>query len=634
MKPGNRHEIQTRFSKYRYWIPTWILLVGVGSFALLFWAYQINARQGLNWHQADTIMDLQVKTAVFHLWFEEAISEHDYDQMQSLLSDLEDALKLSGAILHGGMSEHGLPLVPIEEPRYREYTTFLEPQLVKLKQIALERYEDATAGAIGSALDDEFDQVFSKFMERARTLELLTEQASIRDNVRTRRLLFAVIVLWAAIVAVSTIWLFRWQDKRLQAETALERAHGELEHRVLERTGELERSNDRLQNQIVERWRAEEALRKSEEGYRKLSIQFKTLLDTIPDRITLIARDMNVLWANKSAGILPDSGAGRSATQYCYTFWHGRAEPCRECPAIKSFQSGQPANAHIIGTDGRHWEIRSVPIINEEGDLENVLEVAADITEKLNLQAEAMRAAHLASLGELSAGVAHEINNPINGIINCAQILCDKSPAGGLGGDLAARILKEGDRIGTIVRGLLAFARDTQEEKQPAAVAQILSDALALTRSQMHKEGIALSTDLPPDLPDIVANPQQIQQVFMNVISNARYALNQKYTTPDADKALEIRAERLSAGGRRKVRIVFIDRGAGIAPDLMNKILEPFFTTKPDSKGTGLGLSISHGIVSDHGGRFVIESQEGEFTKVIIDLPAKEGSNGTDSDHR
>jgi signal transduction histidine kinase len=184
------------------------------------------------------------------------------------------------------------------------------------------------------------------------------------------------------------------------------------------------------------------------------------------------------------------------------------------------------------------------------------------------------------------------------------------------------------------VRGLLAFARDTQEEKQPAAVAQILSDALALTRSQMHKEGIALSTDLPPDLPDIVANPQQIQQVFMNVISNARYALNQKYTTPDADKALEIRAERLSAGGRLKVRIVFIDRGAGIAPDLMNKILEPFFTTKPDSKGTGLGLSISHGIVSDHGGRFVIESQEGEFTKVIIDLPAKEGSNGTDSDHR
>jgi signal transduction histidine kinase len=258
-------------------------------------------------------------------------------------------------------------------------------------------------------------------------------------------------------------------------------------------------------------------------------------------------------------------------------------------------------------------------------------ELTAAVAEKVSLQAETMRTAHLASLGELSAGVAHEINNPVNGIINCAQILCDKSPVSSTEHDLATRIIKEGNRIGDIVRGLLTFAREKKEEKRPVAVSEILSDALALTMSQMTKEGIELITDVPPDLPNVVANPQQIQQVFMNVISNSRYALNMRYHGSHANKVLEIRGERIMSDGAPQVRIVFHDRGTGIALHLINKVKEPFFSTKPSKKGTGLGLSISHGIILDHSGRLEIESVEGEFTRIVIDLPAKENGDGTGS---
>jgi signal transduction histidine kinase len=141
-------------------------------------------------------------------------------------------------------------------------------------------------------------------------------------------------------------------------------------------------------------------------------------------------------------------------------------------------------------------------------------------------------------------------------------------------------------------------------------------------------------TAVPPILPEIVANPQQVMQVFLNIISNARYALNEKYPDPHEDKVLEILAERIEGDGGPCVRMTFRDRGTGIPADLMDKVITPFFTTKPGAKGTGLGLSICAGIVSDHGGKLALESVEGEFTKVTVDLPVAGGGNGQDPRHR
>jgi signal transduction histidine kinase len=150
-----------------------------------------------------------------------------------------------------------------------------------------------------------------------------------------------------------------------------------------------------------------------------------------------------------------------------------------------------------------------------------------------------------------------------------------------------------------------------------------MADSLALTSAHMRKDGIGLVVDVPDHLPSVIGHHQQIQQVFLNIINNAHYALNQKYPKGNDNKSLTISAEIVSAKGRDFVRVVFLDKGTGIPLDIMDKVMNPFFSTKPEDKGTGLGLSISHGIITDHGGRLSIESREGEYTKITIELPAE-----------
>ncbi len=191
---------------------------------------------------------------------------------------------------------------------------------------------------------------------------------------------------------------------------------------------------------------------------------------------------------------------------------------------------------------GRRRAEQALQRSNEEMDQRIRTATARNIA----LQVETLRAAHLASIGKLAAGVAHEINNPINGIINYARILSNKSVKGSAENDVAERISKEGRRIAGIVKSLLSFARDRKEEKRPVRVENILREALILTESQMRKEGVHLRIDLPPGLPEITANPQQIQQVFMNIINNAQYALHQKYPGEHEDKALDINCEEVS----------------------------------------------------------------------------------------
>ncbi|MCP4118851.1 MAG: response regulator [Desulfobacteraceae bacterium] len=253
---------------------------------------------------------------------------------------------------------------------------------------------------------------------------------------------------------------------------------------------------------------------------------------------------------------------------------------------------------------------------------DKVVIVQKDVTEKKRLQAEALQISHLASLGELAAGIAHEINNPVNGIISYAEILKDECEDQGRDDEIACRIIKEGERIATIVSNLLYFARDVEEEYAPVHLGTILEATLSLIGKQISKDGITLERRLRKGLADIRAKSREIQQVFLNIISNARYALNQKFPGMHPDKLLEITATTVEVSGVPHVRTMFYDNGTGIPDAIIHKINTPFFSTKPPGQGTGLGLSISHGIVTSHGGKLTFQSREKEFTRVIVDLPA------------
>lgn len=421
---------------------------------------------------------------------------------------------------------------------------------------------------------------------------------------------------------IGLIHIARNITERKHAEEEIRKANNELEMRVDLRTSELKKINEQLKEEIIERKVAVEALQKSEQKYRNLSQEFDTLLNCIPDNLLLLSQDLKIMWANRSAVTVFGKRDYDVTGQYCYSLCCNNTSPCENCPTRESFISGIEETSEISTADGKIWDVRAFPIKDDGGKVKNVIELARDITEKTNLQAGAMRSRHLASLGELAAGVAHEINNPVNNIINYAQILIDESEKDGKDDDIAQRIIKDGDRIATIVRSLLSFARIRKEEKNFVYLHEIISDTLSLTSAQIRKEGIHLKVNIPSKSIKIPVHPQQIQQVFLNIISNSRYALNQRYPGTHENKILDISCEQTTVNHSPFVRIVFHDRGTGISSSIIDKIINPFFSTKPNRMGTGLGLSISHGIITEHGGKFVVNSVEGEYTKVIMDLPA------------
>ncbi len=248
-----------------------------------------------------------------------------------------------------------------------------------------------------------------------------------------------------------------------------------------------------------------------------------------------------------------------------------------------------------------------------------------DLTEEKIRKSEALRAGQLAAIGELAAGVAHEINNPINGIINYTQIILDNvdERCDDTDRDFLSRIIKEGERIAHIVGNLLSFARQRDDVVEEVSVKEIIEDSVSLLMHQLQKDGIHLTVDIPADLALIQGNPQQLQQVIINLLTNASYALNQRYPEPSGDKRLEIRCRQKSAMGKEFISTTITDWGTGISEDVIGHIFDSLYTTKPPGKGTGLGLSISKGLVSDHHGFLSVESSPGGPTVATVDLPVE-----------
>ena len=373
-----------------------------------------------------------------------------------------------------------------------------------------------------------------------------------------------------------------------------------------------------------------EELSESESKFRKLSQEFQTLLNAISDTLILLSPEKEILWTNRGNALELNETASDAVGQYCYKLLHDRSAPSEDCPITRCFDTAEKEVA-VVTHKGAVLDIRAFPI-KEADKVSNVLLLVSDITEKMAMQAEAMQAGHMASLGELAAGVAHEINNPITGIINYGQILINECSPESMEKDIGERIVKEGERIGRIVKTLLSYARDGREDKKPTRVPDILEESIILIQAQIRKESIDLKIDLPEDLPQVDANFQQIQQCFINIINNGRYALNEKYPGRDKNKRLEITGEKVTINDRPYVRIVFYDQGVGVSAHELSLLTKPFFSTKPFGKGTGLGLNITQKIITDHGGQLSFESTKGEFTRVIVDLPACRSGEGVENE--
>ncbi len=282
-------------------------------------------------------------------------------------------------------------------------------------------------------------------------------------------------------------------------------------------------------------------------------------------------------------------------------------------------------------------DVSAVPV-NHEGQRGAVVFVR-DVSERKELEraqaeveAQMIQQQKMESIGTLAGGVAHEINNPINGIINYAQLILDErgmeDPAAGY----AREIMAESERVADITTNLLQFARPGYQVQSPARVADIVSRTLSLINTVVKRDQIDLRVDVPEDLPRVRCRSQQIQQVILNLLTNGRDALNERYPGYDPNKVISIAAGLVQKEERDWVRISVEDRGMGIPAEARDRLFEPFFTTKERGRGTGLGLAISYGIIRDHGGELAFETRPGVGTVFTVDLPITPSDDDDEED--
>jgi PAS domain S-box-containing protein len=256
--------------------------------------------------------------------------------------------------------------------------------------------------------------------------------------------------------------------------------------------------------------------------------------------------------------------------------------------------------------------------IEEGGRVVAALGIVRDVTEERRLGEQLLQREKLAAVGQLVSGVAHELNNPLAGILAFSQLLLASAPANPEQLEALAAIQKEAKRAAKIINNLLLFARQRPPERVRTDLNRVMLDALELRRYALMTHRVEIVVELDPELPDTLADPFQLQQVFLNLITNAEQALTGRET--GAGRRLTLRTAR---AGDRLVASVH-DSGPGVPPEIADRIFDPFYTTKPVGEGTGLGLSISDGIVREHGGHIHVESRPGSGARFSVVLPLRD----------
>ncbi len=294
----------------------------------------------------------------------------------------------------------------------------------------------------------------------------------------------------------------------------------------------------------------------------------------------------------------------------------GRAEGC---PHEEATTQRRSVSREIQGASGS-FSLTAIPCFDAAGRCLYIIHVCRDITEETHIREHLLQSEKMAAVGGLVSGVAHELNNPLTGVVGFSELLLKNNQEPKLKKSLQ-RIHDEANRAARIVGNLLTFARKHRPESVMVDINAVLEKTLDLRAYELRVNKIKVVADLARDLPQTLADPNQLVQVFMNIITNAEQAMR------DANGKGTLTISSVLAGNA--IRVKFQDDGPGIAPRHIKKIFDPFFTTKPVGQGTGLGLSICHGILKEHGGTIEAASKQGQGTTFSITLPVVEGKRAS-----
>lgn len=347
----------------------------------------------------------------------------------------------------------------------------------------------------------------------------------------------------------------------------------------------------------------------------------QALIDGIPDPIYTISDEWKLVAINKAKadelGSTPETLSGR----ICFRVFYGRQQPCEHCQVALTLEEKAERHWPVrwLADDHlpREWEVSAYPIPGKQANSARAVLVWQDKTEERRLESSLMQAGKLAAIGQLAAGVAHEINNPLTAINANAQMLKMVMPVEDENYESVDLIVRAGERAAKVVRGLLDFARQEQYSFTPGDFNESIHEALELVNYQLQSANITTEITLDNALPQVIASWEHLKSVWLNLLLNARDAL----LHTNSNRQLEV-ISRLDKDGQA-VQVLVHDNGKGMTTAETLHIFEPFYTTKGPGQGTGLGLATCHRIIEQHGGEITVTSNVGEGTTFLITMPVQ-----------
>lgn len=346
--------------------------------------------------------------------------------------------------------------------------------------------------------------------------------------------------------------------------------------------------------------------------------EWEETFNAVTDPIFLVDSNYNILRHNDRFTPEISRHWQKSLVNKCYSRLHGRDKPCPVCAMEEIKSSSQPAHRNWPTDSGVLLETYYYPIFNDENKLAAFTIILKDVTQKTKMEAQLLQSAKLAALGEMAAGVAHELNSPMTVIIGTAQMLAREFASESVENESLQDVINCGLRCKRIIQNLLTFSRQDQMPMTDSDINEQVRLVLGLIRYQINRNQIQIIDKLDPDLTMVNINGSQIQQVLTNLLINARDALNE---SDQEYKQITVSSFVRHDEAKTWAVISVQDNGTGIDQENLKKIFTPFFTSKDATKGTGLGLSVSLGIAESHSGTIEVESTLGEGSTFSLLLP-------------
>jgi PAS domain S-box-containing protein len=337
--------------------------------------------------------------------------------------------------------------------------------------------------------------------------------------------------------------------------------------------------------------------------------EWEQLVDAIAAAVCIVDRHGTLHRANRTFAAL----VGTPVTALAGRAWQALLPPGWLDPVSRLLEAEGGSASTELRDGGRVFVASAVVVAGPEPTGRAAVLVLEDHTERRRLQEQLIQSEKMSAVGQLISGVAHELNNPLASVLGFAEYLIESGGVTPAVAEPLRVIQQEAQRAAGIVKNLLTFARRQDQERRPVAIGEVLERTTALLRNQLIQHHVDPVLEVEEGLPKVYGSPNQLQQVFVNVINNAAQAIG----STGQPGTVTIHARRWLDG----VAVDVTDTGPGVPPEIADRIFEPFFTTKREGEGTGLGLSICQGLVKEHGGKLSLRSTQGAGATFIVELP-------------